>query len=43
MCGLLPKYPDFTAIVIGPVTLEQSAFAAALKARVRAVGSMAEL
>lgn len=38
MCRLLPKYPDFTAIVIGPVTLEQSAFAAALKARVRAAG-----
>ncbi|MDQ2954146.1 MAG: glycosyltransferase family 4 protein [Pseudomonadota bacterium] len=38
MCGLLPKYPDFTAIVIGPVTLEQRSFAAALKERARAAG-----
>ena len=38
MCRLLPKYPDFTAIVIGPVTLEQRAFAAALKERVRVAG-----
>jgi mannosyltransferase len=38
MCRLLPRYPDFTAIVIGPVTIEQRAFAAALKERVRAAG-----
>jgi mannosyltransferase len=38
MCRLLPKYPDFTAIVIGPVTMEQRAFAAALKERVRGAG-----
>ena len=38
MCRLLPKYPDFTAIVIGAVTLEQRAFDAALKERVRAAG-----
>jgi mannosyltransferase len=38
MCRLLPKYPDFTAIVIGPVTMEQRAFAAALKERVRRAG-----
>ena len=38
MCRLLPQYRDFTAIVIGPVTLEQRAFAAALKQRVRAAG-----
>ena len=38
MCRLLPKYPDFTAIVIGPVTFEQRAFAAALKERVSSAG-----
>ena len=38
MCRLLPKYPDFTAIVIGPVTLEQRAFDAALKERVKSAG-----
>ncbi len=38
MCRLLPKYPDFSAIVIGPVTLDQRAFAMRLQERVRAAG-----
>ena len=38
MCRLLPNYPDFTAVVIGPVTPEQRSFAAALKQQVERVG-----
>ncbi len=38
MCALLPKYPDFSAVVIGPVTLDQRAFARGLEARVAAAG-----
>ncbi len=38
MCALLPKYPDFTAIVVGAVTPDQRAFARALEARVAAAG-----
>jgi mannosyltransferase len=34
MCRLLPRYPDFTAIVIGRVTAENQGFADKLKARV---------
>ena len=36
MCALLPKYPDFTAIIIGPV--DQRGFADKLAARVAAAG-----
>ena len=43
MCRLLPKYPDFTAIVIGPVTLEQRTFDAGLKERARAAGLSARV
>lgn len=38
MCRLLPKYPDFSAVVIGPVTAEHRAFDAKLKAQVEAAG-----
>jgi mannosyltransferase len=38
MCRLLPKYPDFTAIVIGRVTAENQSFADKLKARVAEAG-----
>ena len=31
MCRLLPKYPDFTAVVIGAVTPDQRAFNDRLK------------
>ena len=36
MCALLPKYPDFTAIIIGPA--DQRSFAGRLAARVAAAG-----
>jgi mannosyltransferase len=38
MCTLLPKYPDFCAVVIGSVTWGQRSFARALKARAAAAG-----
>ena len=38
MCRLLPRYPDFTAVVIGETTWEQRAFAARLKAQAAAAG-----
>lgn len=38
MCRLLPKYPDFTAIVIGRVTVDNQGFAEGLRARVAQAG-----
>src|SRR3984885_13717395 len=38
MCRLLPRYPDFTAVIVGAVAVEQSAFANALKKRIEAAG-----
>jgi mannosyltransferase len=38
MCRLLPQYPDFTAIIVGQVTVEQTAFAKELKQRIDAAG-----
>lgn len=38
MCRLLPRYPDFTAVIIGPVTADQQLFAHALKERVKTAG-----
>ena len=38
MCELLPHYPEFSAVVIGPVTLDQRAFAARLQALIRSAG-----
>ena len=38
MCRLLPRYPDFTAVIIGAVTPDQHAFEKALRARVEAAG-----
>jgi mannosyltransferase len=38
MCRLLPKYPDFSAVVIGPIAADQRAFASALQDRARAAG-----
>jgi mannosyltransferase len=34
MCRLLPHYPDFTAVMVGAITPEQSAFADDLKKRI---------
>ena len=38
MCRLLPRYPDFTAVIVGAVVPEQQGFANDLKARIEAVG-----
>jgi len=38
MCRLLPKYPDFTAVVIGRTTLENRPFVESLKSRLAAAG-----
>jgi mannosyltransferase len=38
MCRLLPSYPDFTAVVVGGITTEQTAFANDLKKRIEATG-----
>ena len=38
MCRLLPRYPDFTAVIVGQVTAEQTAFANDLKKRIEAAG-----
>ena len=38
MCRLLPRYPDFTAVIVGAVVPEQIAFASDLKKRIEAAG-----
>jgi mannosyltransferase len=38
MCRLLPRYPDFTAVLVGAVTPEQQGFANELKKRIEAAG-----
>ena len=38
MCRLLPRYPDFTAVIVGAVAVEQRAFANDLKQRIEAAG-----
>ncbi|WGD55422.1 glycosyltransferase family 4 protein [Bradyrhizobium sp. CB1650] len=38
MCRLLPRYPDFTAVIVGQVTPEQLAFANDLRKRIEAAG-----
>jgi mannosyltransferase len=38
MCALLPRYPDFTAIVVGAIMPEQQGFANELKRRIEAAG-----
>src|ERR1700710_2126614 len=38
MCQLLPRYPDFTAVIVGAVAVEQTAFANDLKKRIEAAG-----
>src|SRR6266436_4871468 len=38
MCRLLPRYPDFTAILVGAITPEHTAFANRLKKRIEAAG-----
>ncbi|MGH7674462.1 MAG: glycosyltransferase family 4 protein, partial [Gemmatimonadales bacterium] len=36
LCRLLPRYPDFTAVIVGGVTPDQKGFADALRARISA-------
>jgi len=38
MCKLLPRYPDFTAVMVGAITPEQTAFANDLRSRIDAAG-----
>jgi len=38
MCRLLPRYPDFTAVMVGAIVPEQMAFAADLKKRTETAG-----
>ena len=38
MCRLLPRYPDFTAVIVGAITPEQTAFANDLKKRIAGGG-----
>jgi mannosyltransferase len=38
MCRLLPRYLDFTAVIVGAITVDQTAFANDLKARIEAAG-----
>jgi len=38
MCRLLPRYPDFSAVVVGAITVEQTPFANDLERRIEAAG-----
>src|SRR3954463_15722753 len=38
MCRLLPRYPDFCAVIVGAITTDQTGFADDLKARIAAAG-----
>jgi mannosyltransferase len=38
MCRLLPRYPDFSAVLVGAVTPEQTPFASELKKQIAAAG-----
>src|ERR1700682_4681764 len=43
MCRLLPRYPDFTAVLVGAITPEHSGFANDLKKRIEAAGLQARI
>jgi mannosyltransferase len=38
MCALLPRYPDFSAAIVGAITPDQIGFADGLRARIAAAG-----
>jgi mannosyltransferase len=38
MCRLLPRYPDFSAVMVGAITADQAAFADDLKSKLEAAG-----
>ena len=43
MCRLLPRFPDFTAVIVGAVAVEQSGFAGELRKRIEAAGLQARI
>jgi mannosyltransferase len=43
MCRLLPRYPDFTAVMVGAITPEHSGFASDLKKRIEAAGMQSRI
>src|SRR6266481_3991709 len=43
MCRLLPRYPDFTAVLVGAITPEDLAFANGLKERIEAAGLLSRI
>jgi mannosyltransferase len=43
MCRLLPRHPDFTAVIVGAIAVEQSGFAAELRKRIEAAGLQARI
>ncbi|WP_174248133.1 glycosyltransferase family 4 protein [Bradyrhizobium sp. S69] len=38
MCRLLPRHPDFTAVIVGAIAVEQTSFGNDLKKRIEAAG-----
>lgn len=38
MCELLPRFPDFSAVIVGAITPDQAAFGHALKEKIEAAG-----
>src|SRR5258707_14753850 len=43
MCRLLPRFPDFSAVIVGAVAVEQSGFAGELRKRIEAAGLQSRL
>src|SRR6266849_8156226 len=43
MCRLLPRYPDFTAVMVGAIVPEQQGFANDLKKRIEAAGLLSRI
>src|SRR6202790_5924 len=43
MCRLLPRYPDFTAVIVGAIVPEQQGFADGLKRQIEAAGLPARI
>ncbi len=43
MCQLLPRYPDFTAVMVGAIVPEQAGFANELKQRIEAAGLVSRI
>ena len=43
MCALLPRYPDFSAAIVGAITPDQAGFADDLKARIAKAGLQSRL